>query len=121
MPGENTTLKEMECSNTKLFLEQEAKIREEENRQEQQHIQSERQFQMQMFEMQQKLQMQMMTMFGQQISSVFGNDPCQSTSRKPATNGSGDATENSRNQSHFFEMQDAFHCLDQNQDTYTNL
>ena len=51
MPGENTTLKEMECSNTKLFLEQEAKIRKEENRQEQQRIQSERQFQMQMFEM----------------------------------------------------------------------
>jgi hypothetical protein len=47
--------------------------------------------------MKQKLQMQMMTMFGQQISSDFGNDPCQSTSGKPATNGSGDATENSRN------------------------
>ena len=45
------TLKEMECSNTKLFLEQEKKIRKEENRQEQQRIQSERQFQMQMFEM----------------------------------------------------------------------
>ena len=41
----------MECSNTKLFLEQEKKIRKEENRQEQQRIQSERQFQMQMFEM----------------------------------------------------------------------
>ena len=65
--------------------------------------------------------MQMMTMFGQQMSSDFGNDPFQSTSGKPATNGSGDATENSRNQSHFFEMQDAFHCLDQNQDTYTDL
>ena len=111
----------MECSNTKLFLEQEAEIRKEENKQEQQRIQSERQFQMQMFEMQYKLQMQMMTMFGQQISSDFGNDPCQSTCGKPATNGSGDATENSRSQSHFFEMQDAFHCLDQNQDTYTDL
>ena len=46
------TLKEMDCSNTKLFLEQEENIRKEENRPEQQRIQSERQFQMQMFEMQ---------------------------------------------------------------------
>ncbi|XP_071153056.1 uncharacterized protein [Mytilus edulis] len=114
------TLKQMELSSTKLFLEQEEKIRKEEQIIEEKRVQSERQFQMQMFAMQQKLQMQMITMFGQQISSAFTSHESQpTTSEKPAADCTGDAFGYRSQEPNFFEMQDACDCLDTY--SYTNL
>lgn len=61
---------QMEAAQTRMFYQQEEKRRKEEDLLELKRIEMDRQFQLQMFQLQAKLQMEMMSLFGQQLSSV---------------------------------------------------